>query len=167
MKRLGDVLHQDPTPAQAEAMHHVLDLALAWVDGQLDLAAVRTLCSGFERYQAMRFADQKSAGYQALREMVEALVADDQSVIPTRHGLVLGMERYDPGVKEVTNYRGERVVIWPLCWMNEEPQYPPVHLAPGEERREIERAIQSRYDAYRKEKKRRFGWERKEAEHGK
>ncbi len=157
MQKLGDLLHADPTPEQAETTRHVLDLALGWQQSQLDLAAVTTLCTGYERYQAMRFADPKEDGYRALRALLEALVASDPSIIRTRHGLVLGRERYDPGVKEVTNHAGTRVILWPVCWMHEEPFYPPVHLPPGQERREVEAAIGVRYDAYRDAKKKNRG----------
>lgn len=152
MQRLGDLMRQEPDAAQAETTQHVIEVAESWQRGDLSLDAVRGLCSGFERWQATRFADPTTAGYAALRALVEALVAADPGVLLTVHGIVVSEERFAGSVKVVTNYRGQRVSVWPLCWIDGEPHYPPVHLPPGEERREFERALQSRYEAYRKAK---------------
>lgn len=152
MQRLGDLMHQEPDAEQAETTRHVLEIAVSWQCGDLSLDAVHGLCSGFERWQAIRFADPTSEGYAALRALVEALVAADPGVLRTVHGIVVSEERFAGSVKSVTNYRNQRVMVWPLCWIDGEPHYPPVHVPPGEERREFERALQSRYEAYRKAK---------------
>ena len=153
MKRLGDLMHETPNATQAEAMTHVLEVAISWQRGDLSLDAVQGLCTGYERWQATRFVDPKREGYAALRQLVERLVAADDGVLRTGHGAINADERFSGGVMSMTNWRDKRVLVWPLCWTNGEPQYPPVHLPPGAERREIEEAIQKRYDAYRKAKK--------------
>jgi hypothetical protein len=153
VKRLGDLLHTEPNPEQAEATQHVLDVALAWQLGQHSLDAVHDLTTGFERWQAMRFADQASAGYAALQSLVDQLVAIDRSVLRTAHGLVNADERFRDDVRSLTNWAGKRVLLWPLCYIAGEPQYSPVHLPPSEDRREIERAIQGRYELYRSAKR--------------
>ena len=56
------------------------------------------------------------------------------------------------GAKETTNWDGQRVIVFPLFWMHGEPQYPPVHLEPGEHRREREREMNATYSQYRKER---------------
>jgi hypothetical protein len=159
MQRLGDLLHQDPNPVQAEATNHVLDIALAWYAGQLSLSAVRDLCTGFERWQAMRFADQSLNGWVALRMLVDRLVDDGpRRGLRTTHGIINAEELHQDGVKCVTNWDGKRVWVWPLLWMNGEPQYAPIHLPPGPDRREIETAMLLRYDDYMKAKRKARGY---------
>ena len=157
MQRLGDLLHQEPDAAQREVLNHVLDVALAWRRGELGLDAVNGLCSGYERWQAMRFADQTSEGYAALRALVDQCVLSSRGILRTNHGIVLGAELHHDGVKQTTNWAGKRVFVWPLYWMDGEPYYPPVHLPPGEERREIERVMNLTYEAYWKAKKAKEG----------
>lgn len=64
-------------------------------------------------------------------------------------------DRNESGAKEMTNWAGDRVLVFPLCRIEGEWVYPPVELAPGEERRAAEAAIDARYDAWLKRKKRR------------
>lgn len=64
-------------------------------------------------------------------------------------------ELHDMDAKVMTNYAGDRVMVFPLCHMHGEPVYPPVHLPPGEKRREAEAAINARYKEYRDAKKKR------------
>ena len=54
------------------------------------------------------------------------------------------------GYKLVTNYRGERVWVSPLCHIYGEAVYPPVELPPGDKRRAAEAAIEARYQEYRR-----------------
>jgi hypothetical protein len=56
------------------------------------------------------------------------------------------------GAKEMTNWEGHRVIVFPLFWMHGEPHYPPVHLEPGEKRREREAEMNVAYSAYRRAK---------------
>ncbi len=62
-------------------------------------------------------------------------------------------EKHALGAAEMPNWEGKRVLVFPLFWMNGEPHYPPVHLEPGEKRREEERAMSQRYREYREAKK--------------
>ena len=62
MRLLGELMRRDPTPDEREAMEHVVEVAMAWQRGELALRAVVDLCSGYERWQAMRFADLGSDG---------------------------------------------------------------------------------------------------------
>lgn len=55
------------------------------------------------------------------------------------------------GARQMTNWEGKRVIVFPLFWMHGEPQYPPVHLEPGDDRREREREMNATYSAYRRE----------------
>lgn len=66
-------------------------------------------------------------------------------------------ERHELGAAEMTNWEGRRVLIFPLFWMRGEPHYPPVHIEPGEKRREEERKMMAAYNAYRDEKKKQRG----------
>ena len=56
------------------------------------------------------------------------------------------------GAKEMTNWEGRRVIVFPLFWMDGAPHYPPVHLEPGEQRRAREAEMNAAYSAYRKAK---------------
>jgi hypothetical protein len=56
------------------------------------------------------------------------------------------------GAKEMTNWEGRRVIVFPLFWMHGEPHYPPVHLEPGEQRRVREAEMNAAYSAYRRDK---------------
>jgi hypothetical protein len=155
MKRLGDALREgnDPTPEQIATRDHVLEIALAWQAGDLGMDGVRDLCSGFERWQAVRFADPSHEGYAALLRMIDLMVAGDSGILHTNHGIVVSEELHQGHVLATTNADGKRVWVWPMCFIHGEPLYPPVHLPHGEERRRIEEAIMARYEAYRDEKK--------------
>lgn len=61
---------------------------------------------------------------------------------------------HESGAKEMTNWAGDRVLVFPLCRIEGEWIYPPVELPPAEDRRAAERAIQSRYEAWMRRKKR-------------
>jgi hypothetical protein len=66
-------------------------------------------------------------------------------------------ERHELHAREVTNWEGKRVLVFPLFWVRGEPHYPPVHLEPGEKRRAEEKSMNAFYDAYRDEKKKQRG----------
>lgn len=61
------------------------------------------------------------------------------------------------GYKQVRTWSGEVAWVSPLYWMHGEPYYPPVHLPPGEERREREAAMNAAYQDYRDAKKKSGG----------
>lgn len=66
-------------------------------------------------------------------------------------------ERHELHARELTNWEGKRVLVFPLFWMHGEPHYPPVHSEPGEKRRAEEKAMNARYDAYRDEQRKQRG----------
>jgi hypothetical protein len=188
MKPIGQFLHREPDAAQAELLAHVVELARAWERGDLGLDSLRAQCSGFDRFQALRFAGLDGEDADLLRRLVGALVADDEgdgraapvapSVAATARLMMhsenaagaIGQSNVaidvtllgDAGYVSMTNYRGVRVWVSPLVWIHGEPIYPPVHLPPGEERRMAEAAIHARYEAYRRDRKRGGGTEPKE-----
>lgn len=150
MKLLGEMMRRDPNDEEREAMTAVVEIALAWKRSELSLSSVRTLCTGRDRYQAMRFSTLKSKEKRALMDMVDALVEQDDRAKITKHGLMDMEELRQDGVKQATTWKGERAWVWPMCWMYGEPYYPRYDLSPGEERREKEEAIRMEYKEYRK-----------------
>jgi hypothetical protein len=151
MKHLGEMMHREPNDDEREAMLAVVEIAEAWQRHDLTLSSVRTLCTGRDRYQAMRFAPLGSAEKRLVMALVDALVAQDEQCLVTGHGLVNRQEVEQDGVKEVMTSKGRRAWVWPMHWMYGEPVYPRYDLPQGEERREKEEALRSRYKQYRDE----------------
>ncbi len=150
MKFLGEAMHTAPNAEQAETLATVLELAVAWQRGAVDLAGVRSACSGHDRFVAIRCADLGSEDKRVIMALVDALVDADTSVIDSSHGIVHMSEVYEGGAKAVTNHEGKRVYAWPMFSMDGEPVYPLVELPPGEERRTREEAKMLAYREYRK-----------------
>lgn len=151
MQRVGDLLTaREPTAEEAAVLRDVVEVAEAWQSGGIDLFGVRTVTSGYERWQAMRFAATGSDQKRAVLALVNALVEDDPTGIVTPFGVMGLEEMHAPGVKRTTNHAGQRVYVWPLASIEGDAVYPRTDLAPGEERRaEDTRAVQA-YEAYRK-----------------
>lgn len=146
-------MEHTPNADEVEALAHVLDAAHAWKRGDLTLDGMRGYCNGLDRYRAMRAAELASDDKRLLTALTDALVHQDESRrgFQAKHGYICH-EEMQQGAKEFTNQRGERVWVWPLFWMHGEPYYPPVHLEPGEARREQEAAMNRTYSEYRKAK---------------
>lgn len=151
MKNLGEMMHREPSEEETEAMLVVVEIAEAWQRHDLTLSSVRTLCSGRDRYQAMRFAPLRSNEKRAVMELVDALVEQDDQCIVTGQGLINRSELQQDGIKEVMTHKGRRAWVWPMHWMYGEPVYPRYDLPPGEERREKDEALRARYKQYRDE----------------
>jgi hypothetical protein len=91
----------------------------------------------------------------------------DMQYLTSRTGGDAGMyvhreELHAAGAMEKTNWEGKRVIVFPLCWMDGVPVYPPVEIEPGEKRREAEAAINARYAEYRRNKSRQVSVSRSE-----
>ena len=164
MKHIAEYMRRDPNPDEIAVLDDVLEVARAWERGELPLAGVKTACSGYERWQAMRFAVLGSTDKRTLMALSEALVASDPTGFDTPHGWMGMGEVFAAQAKATTNHEGKRVYLWPMHWTNGEAQFPLAHLPPGEERRTREEAATAAYHAYRKAKagspRTAKGWER-------
>jgi hypothetical protein len=153
MKPLGEAMVvKAPTDEQREILLHVTELAEAWQAGRLPLAGVRAQCSGHERFTAIRCAPLDSPEKHAIMALIDALVAEDearQGAKPSKHGRLSAEELRSQGAVIRQNWKGERVTVWPLFWMNGQAHYPHVELEPGPEREAKERAMLDMYRAYR------------------
>jgi hypothetical protein len=93
--------------------------------------------------------------------------SDGMRFVSSRTGGASGMyihedELHAADAMEKTNWEGKRVIVFPLCWMDGQPIYPPVEIEPGEKRREAEAAINARYAEYRRNKSRQVSVSRSE-----
>ena len=153
MKHLGTMMYREPNEEERDAVLAVVEIAEGWQRHDLTLSSVRTICSGRDRYQAMRFAPLGSTEKQAVMALVDALVEQDDQCVVSGHGLINRDELRQDGVKEVMTHKGRRAWVWPMHWMYGEPVYPRYDLPPGEERRDKEDTLRSRYKAYKDEQR--------------
>jgi hypothetical protein len=147
----------EPTAEQAATRDYVLDLARAWEVGALPLPGVRSHSTGQERNTTIRCTIAGSDERALMNRQLDALIADaDQRAgeTMTTHGHISQEEKHIPGRKDMVDHTGNRVWVWPMFWMHDEPYYPLVSLPPGEDRRQQEEAMLAKYRAYRKKQKR-------------
>ena len=140
MKRLGELMQHEPNAEEREALTTVLEAARAWRSGELTLDGVRGYVSGLDRYRAMRAAEMGGDDKHLLIALTDALVYQDDARrgFVSKHGYVCH-EEMNQGAKQLVNWKGKRVWVWPLFWMNDVAYYPPVHLEPGEKRANTKR----------------------------
>jgi hypothetical protein len=153
LKHISEFMREEPSDEEREALSYVIEAARAWKAGDLTLDGVRGYCSGLDRNRAMRGAEMASDDKKLLIALTDALVYQDDSRrgFMSKHGHI-SHEEMNQGAAQFTNWEGKVVWVWPLFWMNGQPHYPPVHIEPGEKRREEEAAMSARYSAYRKAK---------------
>src|SRR5688572_11660786 len=97
MKTIGEIVTgREPSPVEDATLAHVVEIARAWEAGMLPLSGVRTACTGYERWVAMRFAGIATADKHLLMRMVEALVRDAGDVV-AKHGLFTRDDLRDAG----------------------------------------------------------------------
>lgn len=146
-------MQHEPNPEECEVLAHVLEAARAWKAGELTLDGFRGYVSGLDHYRAVRSAEMGSEDKKLLIALTDALVYQDDA----RRGFVsqdgyVSHEEMNQGAKQFVNWEGKTVWVWPLFWMNGVPYYPPVHIRPGEDRRDKEAAMNQEYSDYRKKK---------------
>jgi hypothetical protein len=97
------------TATNAEITAHVVGLAEAWGRGELDLAGVRGLCDGWERFVALNHDKA------AVLPLIEELAADDDARsgnLVTKHGTFTPQDvRENGGICGPIN--GRDVLRWP------------------------------------------------------
>lgn len=143
MKLLADLMIKRPNGEQREAYELVLDVARRWKAGEFPIAGARSACTGYDRWIAVRVAKHKSPEKKLLMRMLDALVDAQADMIQTDHGLMDRDDLHRYGARAMTNWEGKRVYVFPMAYIGNEPKYPPVHLAPGDERTEKEAAIRA------------------------
>lgn len=153
MKLLGEAMRTAPDTAQQETLDAVLDVAEAWERGDIDVAGVRSSCTGHDRVVAMRVAALGSADKRLLVALADVLVGAEKESFDSEHGVVGMSEVYDGAAKAMTNHEGRRVFVWPMFMMDGVAAYPRVDLPPGEKRRGVEEAALVGYREYRKQKR--------------
>lgn len=153
MKLLGEAMHRSPTFEEAQTLRHVVELAQAWKRGDLPLESVRAQCTGFERWQAMRFAELGSSDKRALMALLDALVAEDKAVFSTPQGLIHMYEVYEGGAKAVTTHDGRRAFVWPMFEMDGQKAWPRYEMPRDMERFQKEDDMIGAYRDYRKAKR--------------
>jgi hypothetical protein len=89
-------------------------------------------------------------------ELFDALIKD-QGKYETKHGAFSQADLREHSVKIATNWKGDRVLVFPKYFMDGQPVYPPITVEPGEDRRKIEARMDAEYEEYRR-KHRRGRW---------
>lgn len=155
MKAIGAILEpsRQPTADESEAIGHVLEIASAWRSGLLDIAGVRSVCSGYERWQAMRFSPAGSDARALLVELLDALVLSDASGFQSHRGWVLMEEEVFGKANARTDVNGARVWVWPMHSMHGEAVYPLNELPRDMRRVERHHAATMVYVEYRRKKR--------------
>jgi len=163
--KLGDRLpRRQATPDEMQYVADIIVMAHQWLRGEVTLQDIRDSSSGYHRWLAACCVILDVRDKEALMDLTKALADDDDlhsgktininEGNPIQPPLYLSREELGRmGYQQMTNHQGRRVWVSPLFQMHGEWFYPPVHLPPGENRRQQEAAMNAQYNEYRAAKK--------------
>lgn len=160
MKRVGETMYRAPGAQEAETLAHVAELARSWQDGALPLDAVARQCTGYERWQATRFAPPGSDDKRAVMALVDALVRAESGPLAMHHGahlIWIDRSELESGLVRSVGAGDRFRWVWPMFEMDGERVYPKTDAETFMTRFDRENAAMAAYREYRKRKKPK-GW---------
>lgn len=92
---------QPPTPIQAKAIADVHELAFLFDRGETTVAEIRAATSGKQRWKATQHTSKDHPAFGPLMAMLDALLASEQRVAVTDHGMFSMDELIDAGMRIV------------------------------------------------------------------